>query len=103
MPNVALVDPKHIDGEPWDVASTAGQQLIDSLELALEAFEGFYWAARGAWLSQEDHRLGAMPEGEAFNRSPLGRRLQNVQQEIRSARKDTRAAKEAASFDPRSY
>lgn len=103
MSNVALVDPKFVDGEPWDVAAVAGQQTLDSIELALEALEGFAWSARGAWLSQEEYRTGTMPEGKDFERAPLGRTLADHKMRLRTARKELTTALAAASYDPRSY
>lgn len=102
MSNVALVDVKHLDGEPWDVAQIAGKQVDDCFELLEEALEGLWWSARGAWLSQEDYREGEMPNGADFIASPIGRQLESVADSLKVARKQAKTATLAASYDPRS-
>jgi hypothetical protein len=102
LSNVALVDVRHLDGEPWDVAQQAGKQVDACFELLEEALEGLYWSARGAWLSQEDYREGQMPSGADFAESALGRKLEAAQDNLKVAEKQARMAALAASHDPRS-
>lgn len=103
MTNVALVDVRHIDGEPWDVAAVAGKQVLGALDLAIEALEGFQWAARGSWLSQEEYRTGCMPTLTEFLASPLGGQIEGMLNELRAARIRAAHRVAAASHDPRSY
>jgi hypothetical protein len=103
LTNVALVDPKFIDGEPWEIAEKAGAQLAACLELALEALNGFEWAARGSWLTQEDTRTGRMPASGAFERTPYGVKLAEAQIQLKHALKDTRTITAAAAADPREW
>ena len=103
MPNVSLVDPKYIDGDPWDVAKVAGEQSIQALELTEEALEGFFWAARGAWMTQEHYRTDEMPDIAAFEDSPLGKKLYVVLEAIKTLKSPIETATKAASFDPRSF
>lgn len=102
MTNVALVDVRHLDGEPWDVASQAGKQVADCFALLEEALEGLWWATRGSWLSQEEYREGQMPAGESFVLSPTGRKLEAASDNVAVAKKQARMATLAAAFDPRS-
>lgn len=102
MSNVALVDVKHLDGEPWDVAQIAGKQVDDCFDLLEEALEGLWWSARGAWLSQEDYREGSMPNGDDFPLSPMGRKLEASRDALKVAKKQAKVATLAASHDPRS-
>lgn len=103
MSNVALVDVKHLDGEPWDVARVAGDQTTAAIQLSLEALDGMFWAARGSWLSQEHHRTGTMPDREAFEASPLAEHLLQAQQSLAVTAKQIKTTTAAASFDPRSW
>ena len=103
MTNVALIDVKHLDGEPHEVARHAGEQVLRCLDLLDEALEGFEWAARGSWLTQEHHREGKMPDADEFVASALGRNLAKVRAALEDQTKVTRVATVSASFDPRSY
>lgn len=103
MTNVALVDIRHVDGEPHDVAQIAGEQVLRCFALLSEAFTDFEWAARGSWLSQEHHREGRMPDADEFVACPLGRNLAAVRAKMAEAAKTTRVATVSASFDPRSH
>jgi hypothetical protein len=100
--NVSLVDVRHLDGEPWDVAQIAGRQVSDCFALLDEALEGLFWAARGAWMSQEHYREGEMPDGIDFPLSPLGVRLSDAHDSAAAAQKAANAVALAASYDPRS-
>jgi hypothetical protein len=102
LPNVALIDVRHLDGEPWDVAVQAGKQVEDCFELLDEALDGLWWAARGAWMSQEDYREGQMPDGADFPASALGRKLEAASDNVKVAEKQAKMAALAASHDPRS-
>lgn len=103
MSNLALVDVKYVDGEPWEVAQVAGKQVTDAITLTEEALEGFFWAARGSWLSQEEYRTGEVPGAGAFEASPLGRRIAGVAELFSEAQSALDAAKLSAVFDPRSF
>lgn len=103
MPNVALVDIRHVDGEPWEVATVAGKQTQAAHQLAQEACEAFYWAARGSWMSQEEYRTGSMPDGKTFSDAPLGSRIQTINNEISQALKEARTSTASASWDPRQF
>lgn len=103
MTNVALIDPKFIDGETWEVAEVAGRQVLDALDLAIEAVGAFQWAARGSWLSQEEYRTERMPDLSEFLESPLGSQIESLLNELRETRKKMEPRVSAAAFDPRSY
>lgn len=99
---MSLVDPRFVDGEAWQVAAVAGKQTSEALALASEALEGLAWSARGSWLSQEHHRIGAMPEGADFDASPMGQRLRLLKDWLDEAERLTPVVTNAASWDPRS-
>lgn len=103
MTNVALIDIRHTDGEPWEIAAVAGQQVADCLALLDEALDGFSWAVRGSWLSQEHHRTGEMPSADEFTASVFGRKLVELQEMASAASKTARLVTKAAAHDPRSY
>lgn len=103
MTNVALVDVKNVDGEVWQVAGVAGAQTQAALELAEEALESFWWAARGSWLSQESYRTGSMPDGDEYVGTAAAKRLLRAQKELSRIKDSLKPVQLSASHDPRSY
>lgn len=103
MSNVSLVDPRYVDGEPWEVAAVAGEQTKAAIQLAIEALEGLTWAARGSWLTQEHYRTGKMPDRGAFEASPLGQRLESGRTALYGVSAGLKQSVSAAAYDPRSW
>jgi hypothetical protein len=103
MPTETVHDVRHLDGEPHEVASIAGQQVEATIALALEAIEGLMWAARGAWMTAEEYRTGDMPDGSEFANSPQGVKIIKLDDELRAALSEAKTLSLAASWNPRSY
>lgn len=101
MPTFTTHDPRYLDGEAHEVAELAGYSLSGALELSEEALEGFNWAARGAWLSSEEYRTGAMPKGEEFLDTAQGRRIIALQADLTRIQNDAHALAQAAAWNPR--
>lgn len=103
MANVSLVDPKYVDGDPHEVAVIAGTQAQAAIELSIQALDGLIWAAHGSWLTQEYHRLGQMPDKDAFGQSPLGRKLEAAKADLNAVHVKVIAAAASAAYDPKSH
>lgn len=100
MATVTINDPRYLDGEPHDVADTAGKQTLEALDLAEEALEGFSWAARGAWLSAEEYRTGKMPNGVEFGTTRQGLIIEAIRDHLTGSIVAMRVLRTAAAFDP---
>jgi hypothetical protein len=103
MPTETVHDVRHLDGEPHEVAAIAGQQVQASIALALEAVEGLMWAARGAWMTAEEHRTGDMPDGSTFIDTKQGSMIVALDDELRKGLAEAKTLTTAASWNPRSY
>lgn len=103
MPTATVHDVRHLDGEPYEVAQIAGQQVEETITLALEAVEGLMWAARGAWMTAEEYRTGDMPDGVGFPDSPQGERIIELDDQLREALQRAKVLTTAAGWNPRSF
>lgn len=101
MVQIDIEDPRQLDGEAHEVAELAGQNLVKLLDGALEATENFLWAARGAWMSAEEHRTGDMPDGHTFPDIAQGTQITAIYDELRELRDQAAVLKLAASWNPR--
>jgi hypothetical protein len=101
MTTITLHDPRHMDGDPHEVAELAGSQLTATLEHALAALKEFSWAARGAWMTAEEHVNGEMPRSEKFWDSPQGIKIMALSLPIEKAIAEAKVLTTAASYNPR--
>lgn len=101
MTTITIHDPRHMDGDPHEVAEIAGNQLVAVLEHASEALTEFGWAARGAWMTAEEHLTGDMPNSEKFWDTPQGKQINAMKDAISLMVSRANVSVKAASFNPR--
>lgn len=102
MRNYVVRDPKQIDGEPHEVAHEVGENLEELLQAAGLAADNFHWAARGAWMTAEHHVNGEMPEGEWFDATSVGAKVEVLRKTLTELAKQATFLKRAAAWNPRS-
>lgn len=102
MPEITLVDPRQVDGEPYEVAHEAGNQLVKVLDAAAAATDAFNWAARGAWMTAEEHRTGEMPDGHTFADTAQGEKLTKLYDDLCELTRVASVLRDAAGWNPRS-
>lgn len=101
MATIVRTDPREIDGEPHEVAEAVGNELLEILDAALLATESFHWAARGAWMTSEECRLGEMPPGLEFSGSANGVGIETFHTRLTKERHRIKVLTHSASWDPR--
>lgn len=99
---IHLHDPRFADGEPHEVAIKAGEQVRVALEATQTALGNFRWAARGAWLSAEDHRTGEMPKGDEFDSTAAARKLDDLNLRLEDLKGIQEALTKSAGWNPKS-
>lgn len=101
MSTITITDPRHVDGDPHEVAAHAGLQLGNLLEAAYEGVENLRWAARNAWMTAEEHRTGVTPKSTEFDDTVQGERLDRLFRDLQAVRAEAALLTVAASYNPR--
>lgn len=94
------IDPRTIDGTPFEVAAAAADQTGQVLAVACTAINDTFVIARVAEMERECQE-GHDPDGEAFHDSPVGQRLLKLEDTLHAVRRSLKGIAIAASHDPR--
>lgn len=94
------LDPRELDGDPFQVASAACQQAENALSLAEKSVDDAYIMARGAHMERQ-LQSGEEPDGVGFADDPLGARIISIRDLIEQMGNAVKNVAVAASYNPR--
>jgi hypothetical protein len=93
-------DPRHFDGDPYEVAVRAIRQAAAVNEILLECLQGAVTMARNAEMERNLYHHDD-PKAAEWGDSLQGRRLDALIEQTRDTMKQLRLLEQAAGFDPR--
>lgn len=98
--HLVIIDPREMDGNPFDVASRAAEQAAALIDLAAEQTALAALMARNSYMERElqEHRP-LTPN--AFEESAAGRRFVRDQEDLEDLAKSLRISAKAAGYDPK--
>lgn len=95
-----IVDPRSLDGDPFEVADRAVGQLVGLVNMAREAMDAAKLMARNAELERQCQRDEPL-DAEGWPDTAEGRRWTKVDADLEATEKDLRVLRQAAAFNPR--
>lgn len=94
------IDPRRLDGTPYQVAAAAFEQAAAVGELYATALDDSFVFARIAQMERECENDGT-PDGAAFPASPLGARIVVLQRAFVELQRALTVVSKAATYDPK--
>lgn len=95
-----MVDPRELDGNPYEVAEKAAAQAAALVAAASWATEVARLMSRNAEMERQLYR-GDPSDPVSWEKGGLGRRFEKVQDDLQATQKDLKLLIRAAGFDPR--
>jgi len=95
-----IVDPRTMDGDPYDVASRGTAQLHGIVEALLRAIPTARAMARNAELTRQLDR-DEEPDPVGWEQSVEGRRWKQVEADLEKVRKDLTVLTRASGYNPK--
>lgn len=95
-----LIDPRELDGDPFDVAERACQQAAALAGILGESLEPVRIIVRNAELERQ-LQGGGSADAEAWERGPQALRLDGLKRDLEAAKKGLTVLATAASYNPK--
>lgn len=100
--NLTIQDPREFDGDPYQVAQRAIQQMSGLVAVTLEVWEPTNLMARNAELERQLALGNSLVNPAAeWPESPQGRMLVNVRADLDKAQYRLRALERAVAYNPK--
>lgn len=99
--NFTVIDPRQLDGNPYEVAILSLTQAAGLLGLYRRALDDAFVMARNSEMERQMSFGAEKPDSLAFTDGPQGRRIQRLQSEAKEAHRDLEILATAAGFDPK--